>query len=203
MDSPGLEVTFRLTRHVGADIRAVVPQLARLRTTVFRDFPYLYDGDPAYEENYLATYVNSPRSVAVLVWHDDKAVGATTALPLVDETPQVRAPFEAAGIDVASVFYLGESVLLDAYRGRGLGVRFFQERESHAKKLGFRVAAFCAVQRPADHPSRPKRYEPLDAFWHKRGYEKREDLTTTFSWQDVGEDHETAKLMTFWLKELA
>lgn len=203
MDSSGFTVTFRFTRHVGADIEAVLPDLARLRTTVFRDFPYLYEGDAAYEAQYLATYVRSPRSLAALVWHGEKAVGATTALPLIDETPEVRAPFEAAGIAPDTVFYLGESVLLDAYRGRGLGVRFFHEREAHARTLGFRVAAFCAVERPADHPLRPKRYEPLDAFWRRRGYEKRADLTTTFSWQDIGETAETAKPMTFWLKELA
>ena len=32
-------------------------------------------------------------------------------------------------------------------------------------------SAFCAVQRPSDHPERPPGYAPLDPFWRKRGYE--------------------------------
>ena len=33
--------------------RALLPVPARLRITVFRDFPYLYEGDDAYEAGHL------------------------------------------------------------------------------------------------------------------------------------------------------
>ena len=39
---------------VGEEISAVLPDLARLRIVVFRDWPYLYDGTLEYEEKYLA-----------------------------------------------------------------------------------------------------------------------------------------------------
>jgi uncharacterized protein (DUF58 family) len=42
-------------------------ELGGLRIAVFREFPYLYDGDLDYEEHYLETYVNSPRSLVVLL----------------------------------------------------------------------------------------------------------------------------------------
>ena len=41
--------------------------LAAQRIRVFREFPYLYDGDVGYEREYLATYVHSPRSLAFFV----------------------------------------------------------------------------------------------------------------------------------------
>ncbi len=186
----------------GDAARAVFPDLARLRIAVFRDWPYLYDGDVAYEERYLATYADSAGGVVVVARDGDRVVGAATALPLADETPEVVAPFARAGLPVADVFYLGESVLLPAYRGRGLGHAFFDGREARARALGFGMTAFCAVQRPADHPRRPADHRPLDAFWEKRGYRRRDDLETTFSWRDVGAEAETAKPMRFWLRRL-
>src|SRR5690606_17923419 len=107
--------------------------LAELRIAVFRDFPYLYDGSLEYEERYLRTYANSPDSVIVLVRDGQRVVGASSGIPLADETEELKRPFLEQGLDVDRIFYCGESVLLAEYRGRGLGVRFFQEREAHAR----------------------------------------------------------------------
>ncbi len=179
-----------------------VPALAELRIRVFRDFPYLYAGDEAYERRYLRTYVDSPRAVMVLAFDGERVVGASTAIPLAEETESIQRPFREAGFAIDSVFYFGESVLLPEYRGRGAGVRFFAEREAAAQRGGFVWAAFCAVDRPVDHPRRPPGYVPLDVFWRKRGYERRPDLTTTLSWQDLDESTESAKPMIFWLRRL-
>jgi len=194
--------TLRIDSLTGDAARAVFPDLARLRIRVFRDWPYLYDGDAAYEEKYLATYADSAGGVIVVARDGDRVVGAATALPLADETPEVIAPFVRAGIAVDDVFYLGESVLLPEYRGRGVGHAFFDGREARARALGYSITAFCAVRRPADHPRRPAGYVPLDAFWERRGYGERPDLETTFSWRDLDDAHETAKPMRFWLRRL-
>lgn len=192
---------IRVQRFSGAAVGDYVPELARLRIQVFRDFPYLYDGTPEYEERYLATYTASPDSVVVIAFEGERVIGASTAVPLAHETPEVRRPFLEAGIAPESVFYLGESVLLSPWRGRGIGVRFFEEREAHARSLGpFTWYAFCAVDRPADHPRRPPEHVPLDAFWERRGYRRHPGLETTFSWRDLDEARESAKPMVFWMK---
>lgn len=177
--------------------------LARLRIKVFRAFPYLYEGSQDYEKKYLSTYAGSPGSLFVLAFDDDKVVGASTGTPMVGETNEVKAPFIVAGYNTDEIFYFGESVLLPQYRGYGIGVRFFEERENYALSLpGIHYCTFCAVQRPEDHPRRPQNYTPLDRFWTKRGYTPRPDLTTTFRWQDIDETSESEKLMSFWIKEL-
>lgn len=186
----------------GASILAVIPDLARLRVTVFRDFPYLYEGSLDYERTYLAKYAALPRATVVLARDGEAIVGASTALPLADVETDLQAPFLAAGIDPARVYYYGESALLAPYRGQGAGVRFFVEREKRARALGFAIAAFCGVVRPVDHPARPKAYVPLDAFWTKRGFHPRPDLTASFEWRDVGDSGPTRKPMAFWLKAL-
>jgi len=195
----------------GGELLPHMESLARLRISVFRAFPYLYDGDMEYEKKYLSTYMDKTDAMTVLILNGGKAVGASTALPLADETAEVKRPFVERGIPPEEVFYFGESVLEPSYRGLGLGVRFFEEREKFARlKAGalredrpWRLLAFCAVDRPADHPMRPEGYVPLDRFWQNRGFKKIPDMQTTFSWRDIGDSEETKKSMTFWLKELA
>ncbi|MFC3163365.1 GNAT family N-acetyltransferase [Ciceribacter thiooxidans] len=186
----------------GGEIAAFVDDLARLRIAVFRDFPYLYEGDLAYERNYLATYSRSEGSVFVLAADSDRVVGAATGTPMVGETDEVKAPFLAAGRDPAEHFYFGESVLLPEYRGQGIGVKFFEGREAQARKLGLRYATFCAVERAADHPRRPADYVPLDSFWTRRGYTHHPELRTTFSWRDLDEARESPKPLSFWIRDL-
>ena len=141
----------------------------------------------------------------VLVAAEDEGeiVGCATAAPLGSVDPAFAAPFLARGLDIATVFYCGESVLRASHRGRGLGHAFFDAREAHARALGgFKISAFCGVVRPAGHPSAPADYVPLDAFWRKRGYRKAEGMTCTFTWKDVDQPKETAKTMQFWTKDL-
>lgn len=192
---------LRTQRFSGTGLAACIPDLAALRIEIFREFPYLYDGNMVYEENYLQTYARCEQAVVVVAFDGDRVIGASTGIPMAFEEESFQRPFAAAGIDPATVFYCAESVLKAEYRGRGLGLRFFEEREDHARGLGgFDWFAFCAVRRPADHPLRPSHYEPLDAFWTKRGYAKREGLVAEYRWKDIDADTETSKTMEFWVK---
>ncbi|WP_029009505.1 GNAT family N-acetyltransferase [Azospirillum halopraeferens] len=195
---------LRIEPLTGDALRRHLADLADLRIAVFRAFPYLYEGSRAYEERYLATYADAPGSVIVGARDGDRLVGAATGLPLRHEPDTVTRPLADAGLDVGRVFYYGESVLLPDYRGRGVGVRFFTEREAHARRLGgFDHAVFCAVDRPDDHPRRPAGHVPLDGFWRNRGFRPLPGVTCRFSWRDLDEDGESEKLMRFWIKDLA
>jgi GNAT superfamily N-acetyltransferase len=189
-------------RLTGARMLEVLPDLARLRIEVFREFPYLYEGSQEYEQRYMRSYAENPQAVVIGCSIDGRLVGAATALPLKGEPESVRQPLAEAGYDVDRIFYFGESVLEKPYRGRGIGVRFFQEREAAARESGhYTHALFCAVVRPDDHPAR-RDYQPLDRFWHKRGFARIEGLNCWFSWKDVGDREETRKPMAYWIKAL-
>lgn len=195
---------MEIRRLSGADIGPWLPAVAQLRMRVFRDFPYLYEGDSDYEQRYLAAYARSPRSVFVLAVDEGQVVGASTGLPLADDDDAFQAPFRAAGIPVESVFYFGESVLLPEYRGQGLGHRFFDEREAHAATFGdYALTAFAAVDRAPDDPRRPSGHRDNDSFWRKRGYLRRPDLRMRLAWKELGDAGESEKTLTFWLKPLA
>jgi len=196
-------MTIRVEPLVGEDLIRALPDLARLRITVFRDWPYLYDGTLEYERAYIEKFSRSEGSVIVAAIDGETIVGAATASPMVGHADEFAEPFKARGYNIARIFYFGESVLLKSYRGRGIGNAFFDYREAHARRLGgYTHATFCAVVRPDDHPLKPKDYVPLDAFWMKRGYRKIEGLIGHFEWLDIGERTKTAKPMQFWMKAL-
>lgn len=191
----------------GPELGAALPALAQLRITVFRDWPYLYDGTLDYEQDYLAKFAAARDAVVVAARDGDRIVGVATASPLREHTERFAPLFEANGFDPDRIFYFGESVLLPAYRGRGLGHAFFDHREARARShrssgKPFTHTAFCGVVRPLDHPARPADYVPLDAFWTKRGYVKQAGMLGTYSWQDLGEPTETEKPMQFWVRGL-
>jgi GNAT superfamily N-acetyltransferase len=195
------EMTVR--RFAGPEIARYIPDLASLRMAVFREFPYLYAGTQAYEEAYLEKYLHTPAAVMVIAFAGERIVGASTGLPLVDADTEFQAPFAEHGYDLASVFYFGESVLDRAHRGRGIGSRFFDEREAHVRELGrYTTITFCAVERAPTHPRRPANYRPLDPFWQRRGYARHDELRTTYAWQELDENEESPKPMIFWLKRL-
>lgn len=192
-------VTIR--RFTGDQLGGYIDAVARLRIAVFRDFPYLYDGSMDYERKYLRTYLECPQAVVVAAFDGDEVVGCSTAIPMAFEEPAFQQPFVDHGYDPTRIFYCAESVLRPEYRGQGIGVRFFEEREAHARELGgFDWYAFCAVVRPADHPLRPAGYEPLDRFWQKRGYAKHPELGAMYTWKDIDQGAETSKRLEFWLK---
>jgi GNAT superfamily N-acetyltransferase len=187
----------------GSALQPYLSDLGRLRITVFRDYPYLYEGSLDYEQDYLQRYLAAEDSLTVLALDGSAVVGATTCLPLVVESAEFQKPFRDAGIPVKEVCYFGESILLSQYRGQGVGRAFFQHREAHAQQLGLSSTAFCAVDRPIDHALRPLDYVPLDAFWTRLGYVKQPGLQASFHWKEVGEDTESAKTLTFWMKQIS
>jgi GNAT superfamily N-acetyltransferase len=186
----------------GEALRGAIPDLARLRCEVFAQWPYLYRGDPNYESDYLRDFAVAPGAVLIAAKDGGRIVGVATASPMVGQKADYQAKFVERGIDVASLYYFGESVLLEAYRGRGLGHAFFDQREAQARLHGARAATFCGVIRPEDHPARPADFSPLDSFWAKRGYAKIPGLIANFSWADIGEEGESEKPMQYWMKAL-
>ncbi|MCC6829311.1 MAG: GNAT family N-acetyltransferase [Novosphingobium sp.] len=194
-------MTLSIRVLTGAEILSAIDDLADLRMRVFAEWPYLYDGDAAYEAEYLREFVAAPHGVLIAACDGARIVGAATASPMAAQTAAFQAPFRARGLDVARLFYFGESVLLADYRGQGVGHAFFDGREAQARRCGASAATFAAVIRPADHPRRPADYLPLDGFWRKRGYAPVDGFITQLPWKDHDEAGESPKPMQYWLRE--
>jgi GNAT superfamily N-acetyltransferase len=193
---------IRVQALTGAALEAALDDVARLRIEVFRAWPYLYDGSLEYERAYMESYRSSANAIMVGAFDGDKLVGAATGTPMEDHAEDFAAAFAGTPYALSDIFYCAESVLLPAYRGQGIGHRFFDEREAHARRLGRKYVAFCGVIRPEDHPMRPADYAPLDPFWRKRGYAPLPGVIAQFKWTDIGDQKQTEKPLQFWLRAL-
>lgn len=200
-------MAVRVETLAGEQRATALPALARLRIAVFREWPYLYDGTLDHEKDYLARFSAAGDAIVVAAFDGGEIVGAATAAPLAAHTREFVPLFESRGFDPARIFYFGESVLLPAYRGQGLGHAFFDHREASARAASgpkelYTHTAFCGVVRADDHSARPSEYRPLDAFWRKRGYAPVEGMIGSYTWKDIGQGAETAKPMQFWVRAL-
>lgn len=202
MNAEKINLTFET--HIGKEARKILDDLAELRIEVFREYPYLYDGNIDYERKYLGRYFSSKNSFLHLARHDGELIGATTAIPLIDEDPMVKDAFgNFKDYPLDSVFYFGESLVRAAYRGNKLGERFFNEREAFAIRFpSIRFTTFCAVIRDPNDPRKPAGYRSPESLWRRRGYSAVENLKTHFEWKELGEKQMGKREMQFWLRPL-
>jgi GNAT superfamily N-acetyltransferase len=199
----GEVVTLRIELVTGEALQQALPALARLRIEVFREWPYLYEGTLDYEANYIERFARLRGGVIVVASDAGEPVGAATAAPMQGQNADVAAPFVERSYDLSKLFYFGESVLKRSYRGRGIGHKFFDEREAVARATpGVVEATFSGVVRSPGDPRRDPNYRPLDTFWTKRGYAPVEGLVGYYSWTDIGDKEQTRKPMQFWMRKL-
>lgn len=185
----------------GKEIENYIDDLAQLRIKVFYEWPYLYEGDIEYEKKYLSTYRDNSDSFIAIALHQDKVIGAATAVRLSSADEAFRKPMEKAGHALSQWVYFGESVLMHEYRGHGIGHRFFDARENWAKSLNAKGCCFCAVIRPDNHPLRPAHARDLKPFWRGRGYSPVPNINVQYSWLDREQESEDTKSMQVWIKQ--
>lgn len=193
-------ITTRTLR--GPELEAALMDVAQLRITVFRAWPYLYDGTLDYERAYLETYRNNAGALLVGAFDGDRLIGASTSTMMEDHASEFAAPFVALGIPLTSMLYGAESVILPEYRGQGIGTTFIKYREAHALSHNRSHVAFASVLRPDDHPLKPAQARSNDAFWRRNGYAPLDGVLAEFAWKDVGDDADTTKHLQFWMRQL-
>lgn len=179
-----------------------IKELARLRIEVFSGFPYLYDGNMEYEENYLKTLIEAPDNLIVMAFDGSEVIGAATALPLSHQTFNISQPIAEGGYNIDTIYYVGESIIREPYRGQGINTKFFHAAEHRAKSLSeFDFLAFCNVERSSDHPAYPTDYsEPRD-YWSRLGFQPT-DIICNITWKDLYEASPSPKNLRFWIKSI-
>lgn len=196
-----MNVTFK---HLsGTELVNYFDELASLKITVFKEFPYLYEGNIDYEKDYLQVYQNSQNSKVILAFVEGRIIGATTCIALIDESKEFQDTFIRQDFDIQKIMYFGESIILKECRGNKIGHEFFKFRENLAKEIipDLEYITFCSVDRPLDHPLRPSNFQGLDNFWNRLGYERIEHMKVYYLWKDLDKDHKDEKAISVWVKK--
>lgn len=180
-----------------------IDAIASLRINIFREFPYLYDGDYEYEKKYLNKFLNTVESMICIAFEGDHVIGAITGLPLKFEDEGVRKPWLVTEYPIDEMYYFSEVLLLPEHRGKGLGAELFNVAEDWVQSLNkYQIFTLATVVREDAHAQKPVEYKSLDGFWQKRGYIKTDNMTCHMMWKDLGETEETTKKLLFWCKQL-
>ena len=186
----------------GSAVEESLDDIASLRISIFREFPYLYDGRREDESRYLQVYANAPDTIVITVSDSGKIIGAATGIPLRHEHQELVEPFAGSDYSLDEIYYVGELLFYPEYRNRGLGLRLVERMEEQVRSLeSYRYLTCATVVRSNDHSLRPAAYLPIDRFLAVAGFHPLPKMMTEFSWLETDGITRTHP-MNFWLKEL-
>jgi GNAT superfamily N-acetyltransferase len=185
----------------GTAIADGLDEVATLRLEIFREYPYLYQGRREDERKYLGSYAEAPDACVILAHDGLTVIGAATGMPLIHEDAQMLDAFAGTAFPHNEVYYVGELLFRPAYRNCGQGRKLLAQLESHIRSLRYRRLTCATIERPDDHPLRPRDDIPMTRFLARTGFVRLPGVTTHFRWREtdgVQRDHS----MQFWSKEL-
>jgi GNAT superfamily N-acetyltransferase len=165
----------------GPEIDNHIDQLGEFRMVVFREYPYLYDGNIHYERTYLSRYSRSAESFLLILQDALGIMGACTGIPLKGEDCEFQNAFVGENND--EIFYIGEVMLRADSRGKKLGSSLLSTALGLIDSRKFQKVCLCTVDRGLNHPRRPLSYLPPDYLWKKHGFEKSDNLIAYFDWK--------------------
>ncbi len=183
-----------------AAIEPYIDDIARLRIEIFREYPYLYEGDYPTEANYLRKFVDVRDTMAVLLEDDGAIAGALTGLPLRCEDPQtILAPW--AGEDIERHYYFSDALLLPAYRGHGYSTLLIDAAYRALREMGrYDTITLASIERTGVEP--PGGYRSVTELWQKLGFTAT-DKVCMIPWLDTGDDTASEKPLRFWMRGMA
>jgi predicted GNAT superfamily acetyltransferase len=192
----------------GNDIRPYINTVANFRIKIFREYPYLYDGNFEYEEKYLQGYASNPNSLLILVTENNETIGVATSLPLESDSDilsDVEKLFLAQAYKPEDFYYLSEIMIKPGCRHRGIAKKIYQIRVNKALENGFKYLCFAAIIKSKDDPNKPESYFNPAPMWKAMGFVPHDSITIEYNWptiQSNGNSIDKPHKLKFWIKPL-
>ncbi len=197
-----IEQKLEILELTGKQAERHCDNIAQIRITLFSEYPYLYQGTIACEKEYLRTYFESSNASILLVFDKGDIVGFSSSIPLSQETHELKRPFIEKGLDCNEYLYIGEVMIHPLYRGKGIARYFLEFHENKARQEGYEYTTFMTVDRPDDHPCKPKNFKPVDEIWQHFGYKLLPDMKVSMGWLQVDTETKTLNTLSLWYKKV-
>ena len=201
-------MTIEIKIFIEKDAKSYIEYISKLRIEVFREFPYLYNGDIEYEMKYMKDYTSDQKGMIAVAWKEGEIAGISTGIPLISESEivaEAHDAFKSHNINSKDCYYYGEIIVLPKFRGLGITSKLYEAQDEIIKKWGFKHACILTVVRESDHPLKPKAYKSLDNMWSHLGFFKN-NIRVEFHWPTIQHDGSTKDVkntLEFWTKDMA
>lgn len=207
------KITFQ-TKKFSECSEQEITQLAHMRATYFKEYPYLYDGSLDYEENYLGEYKEKAiDGYLVQAFHEKnsekKLVGILTGCGFCSDIEIVRDGaklFEEKNISTQDRYYLGEAIIIPEYQHKKILPRMLYKLGQKVIQLQkYTSLCFLTVIREENDARKPEGYKSTDQLWGKLGCYKA-DVTCSFEWPTIMPDKSVQNIFNdveFWTYEPA
>jgi GNAT superfamily N-acetyltransferase len=190
-------ITFEVVK--GAQIKSIEQSFANLRISIFREYPYLYQGDLLTEKQYFDMFGDN--TICVIAKDGSAIVGIIIGTPLQEVFKRLLEPLTEAPIE--KMFYLADILVLKSYRGQQIGHTLYQLFEKEVQKTGlFTNILIREIFKSPDDPKKPSDYYSLDLFWNKKGFKKMEGITQQDQWKAIGDDDLSFHTMIYQEKKI-
>lgn len=194
--------------YCGVKLKKYIDTVSMLRIKIFKEFPYLYEGELNYERSYLEGYCQDPYSMLAVALINGNVVGVSTGIPLLSSSTIIsdaKKVFSQKNVDINDYYYYGEVMILPEFRGQGIIKKLYSAQDELIKTWGFNHVSILTVVRENNHPLKPRGYKSSDKMWRYLGF-IRNNLTIQYSWPTLQPDNsvkDTINTLEFWTKSFS
>lgn len=186
-----------------------IDQLACMRITAFKEFPYLYEGSKQYELEYLNEYQQKAiDGFLVQAWDKQNLVGILTGCALTSDIEIVRDGARLLAnqnVSIQNYYYIGEAIITPEYQGKKILPHMLWKLGKTVVSLGkYSSLCFLTVIREDNDSRKPELYKPTEPLWLKLGCQKRADIRCSFEWPTIMTDGSVQNIFNdveFWTYE--
>ena len=193
--------------YVGKDSADYIEAVSRLRIQIFKEYPYLYEGELDYERRYMQGYTSDDKAMIAIARVDGILAGVSTGIPLVSDSEIVsdaKKVFSQENIDIGDFYYYGEVIVLPEFRGQGITTKLYSSQNDLIKTWGFKHVCILTVLIYEHHPLKPLTYRSPDGMWQHLGF-FRNKLSVDYHWPTIQPDSsvkDVSNTLEFWTMPL-
>lgn len=175
----------------GPEIAPYIKDIASLCNSIYRDAPYLYNGEDADYNTYVESYTESNDTIICLAFDQQEIIGLALGMPMEQSRDLYKPTLIEHGFDLQTMYYFGEFGLRNGYQNRGIEISLYAHMEKTIRESG----AFDKIAIWEIEGSKNK-------FLSEFGFLLHPELNFHISWTHIGDTQETEHLATYSIKNL-